>query len=242
MKNDIVKIVKKFIDANIGLLLLLSYFIYDKYDHEYYNIYVINKFCIFVSFCFITYQFRLEQYKEIKDMKIFILINVANIIIYNPWVNIFPTSYLLYVCLLSALYCSFLTVVNDSATVSAETVYTAIEYDKPLEKIKSYIIRMHDIDNIYYNPLLKAIEHKNHELVLFILNRGADVNIIKDNITPLLQAVKNNDVYIANVLISKGANVNYEYCGQTILDYAIYLDKSKEIIELLKNNGGKQFK
>ena len=101
---------------------------------------------------------------------------------------------------------------------------------------------MHDIDNIYYNPLLKAIEHKNHELVLFILNRGADVNIIKDNITPLLQAVKNNDVYIANVLISKGANVNYEYCGQTILDYAIYLDKYKEIIELLKNNGGKQFK
>lgn len=245
MKKNIVSLVRSFIEANIVLLMLLASYMggYIFEEQNNYDVCLILRFCICLSFCFITYQFRLERYKEIENIKIFTILNIVNIFIFNPFILVFSSSYFHFLCLFSGIYCCYLTSVNDQAIISSDQVVNSINDKKPIKKIKSYIIRMEDINDSAYNPLISAIQNKNSELVRFILQRHADVNVIKHNeTTPLLIAVLYNDVDLVSLLISRGANVNYVSNGQTILDCALQNNVSNEIIEILKNNGAKQIK
>ncbi len=80
-----------------------------------------------------------------------------------------------------------------------------------------------------------AVENHDKEMVLFLINRGANVNLNNKDKSVLQIAVENNSKEIVSLLLEKGANVNYVYDGKVALDFT----RDDEIIAILKNHGAK---
>lgn len=54
-----------------------------------------------------------------------------------------------------------------------------------------------------------AVEHGNTDVVEYLINRGADVQIADNvNISPLYTAIKGGNSYIVHMLINAGCDVN----------------------------------
>lgn len=97
---------------------------------------------------------------------------------------------------------------------------------------------------VYYygTPLHAACESGNAELVCFLLNKKANINISTDfNGTPLHGACSNKHIDIVKILINAGANLNLkDINGKTPLNCAEH-KKSLPIIKLLLENGAKVY-
>ncbi|XP_066494772.1 B-cell lymphoma 3 protein [Tiliqua scincoides] len=74
-----------------------------------------------------------------------------------------------------------------------------------------------------FTPLHVAVAISNHDIILTLLDRGADVDAvdIKSGRSPLLHAVENNNLEMVELLLQHGANVNAQsYGGNTALHAA----------------------
>ncbi|XP_054855776.1 B-cell lymphoma 3 protein isoform X2 [Eublepharis macularius] len=90
-----------------------------------------------------------------------------------------------------------------------------------------------------FTPLHVAVAASNHDMILTLLEHGADVDAvdIKSGRSPLLHAVENNNLEMVELLLQHGANVNAQsYGGNTALHAASgrgFLD----VLRLLVRNG-----
>ncbi|XP_015281361.1 PREDICTED: B-cell lymphoma 3 protein [Gekko japonicus] len=90
-----------------------------------------------------------------------------------------------------------------------------------------------------FTPLHVAVATSNHDVILTLLEHGADVDAvdIKSGRSPLLHAVENNNLEMVELLLQHGANVNAQsYGGNTALHAASgrgFLDA----LRLLVRNG-----
>nr|XP_056703750.1 B-cell lymphoma 3 protein [Euleptes europaea] len=90
-----------------------------------------------------------------------------------------------------------------------------------------------------FTPLHVAVATSNHDIILTLLEHGADVDAvdIKSGRSPLLHAVENNNLEMVELLLQHGANVNAQsYGGNTALHAASgrgFLDA----LRLLVRNG-----
>ncbi|GJQ87536.1 hypothetical protein Trydic_g18477 [Trypoxylus dichotomus] len=85
------------------------------------------------------------------------------------------------------------------------------------------------------SPLILAIENGDEVITETLLNHGADVNLEDEyDGTPLHRAVTTSKISIIGLLLRNGANVNYtKRHSWTTLTYAIHLNSSKDVVEML---------
>lgn len=98
-----------------------------------------------------------------------------------------------------------------------------IEYihEGTLEDIKTLDFNKEDINNIVYSPyspyttpLVEASYAGRHEIVKYLIERGADVNLYdKKTPSPLETAISRNRVNIVETLLQAKANVDTLYSG-----------------------------
>ena len=91
-----------------------------------------------------------------------------------------------------------------------------------------------DIDNSF----IKAIENGHNEIVIFLLQNNANVNVnTNDGETALMFAAKNGNKEIVDILIQNDAKVNARMSdGKTALMFATE-NGHKEIVEKLIHHG-----
>lgn len=90
-----------------------------------------------------------------------------------------------------------------------------------------------------FTPLHVAVTTSNHDVILTLLEHGADVDAvdIKSGRSPLLHAVENNNLEMVELLLQHGANVNAQsYGGNTAL-HAASGRGLLEVLRLLVRNG-----
>ncbi|XP_053124853.1 B-cell lymphoma 3 protein isoform X2 [Hemicordylus capensis] len=90
-----------------------------------------------------------------------------------------------------------------------------------------------------FTPLHVAVGSSNRDIILTLLERGADVDAvdIKSGRSPLLHAVENNNLEMVELLLQHGANVNAQsYGGNTAL-HAASGRGLLETLRLLVRNG-----
>lgn len=138
------------------------------------------------------------------------------------------------------------TVITPSSNPQDEFVIAAIHGD--VKRMQALSIEGVDIngpgfDSHYMNPaLIQAAGNGHMNVVLFLLENGADVNVRgRDGLTPLMLASDAGHLEIVRVLLNNGADVNaVNSSGETALTYAIDpRDPHLEIVELLRQAGAK---
>jgi ankyrin repeat protein len=67
-----------------------------------------------------------------------------------------------------------------------------------------------------------AAQSGNKELVQFLLDRGANINLVADELTALMVAIRSREVDIAKLLLARGADTTYKLHGRSAIDYAKY--------------------
>lgn len=77
-----------------------------------------------------------------------------------------------------------------------------------------------------------AITSGNQLLIEVLINNGADVNLVSDDVTPLMAAAKKGNVQIVELLIKHGADVKKKIGNFTAVHYADHYGND-EIVELL---------
>ncbi|KAJ6663521.1 hypothetical protein lerEdw1_009600 [Lerista edwardsae] len=90
-----------------------------------------------------------------------------------------------------------------------------------------------------FTPLHVAVASSNHDTILTLLERGADVDAvdIKSGRSPLLHAVENDNLEMVELLLQHGANVNAQsYGGNTAL-HAASGRGLLDVLRLLVRNG-----
>lgn len=87
-------------------------------------------------------------------------------------------------------------------------------------------------------PIFTAIMRRNREMVKFLIEHGADINIQCNSLTtPLYFASLNNNLEYLNYLLDAGADVDTpDFLNRTPL-YVAVRDRCKEIVKTLMDNG-----
>ncbi|CAM1365012.1 conserved protein of unknown function [Tenacibaculum soleae] len=111
-----------------------------------------------------------------------------------------------------------------------------------IEAIKTFLSKGNDVNALYGNGqtlLFAAIKNdRSHTIATYLLNNGANPNLITDGLTPLMYAVAYQNYTIAKMLITKKANVNLiTKEKQSAIIFAI---KGRDVkaLQLLVDNGG----
>ncbi len=88
--------------------------------------------------------------------------------------------------------------------------YTALAIAKNLKMVKLLVDNGANVNliNMYKPALISAVESNNIEIVEYLLNKGADVNIKVDNNYSAISYP--NNIEIVKILVSKGADVNFK--------------------------------
>lgn len=81
-----------------------------------------------------------------------------------------------------------------------------------------------------------AIKAGNQLLIEVLINNGADVNLVSDDVTPLMAAARSGNIKIVKLLIKHGADVKKRIGNFTALNYADHFGHD-EIVELLSGFG-----
>ncbi|WP_159099334.1 ankyrin repeat domain-containing protein [Aquimarina spinulae] len=110
-----------------------------------------------------------------------------------------------------------------------------------VEGVNVFLDKGNDINKSYdkeYTLLLYAIKNdRTHKIAKYLLNRGADPNLVSDGITPLMYAVAYRNYTIIEELIDHKAEINYVSSKkQTALAIAIK-SRDKEAVKMLINHG-----
>lgn len=88
-------------------------------------------------------------------------------------------------------------------------------------------------------PLTLASQGNKEDIVSYLINRGADVNLENEaGMTPLISAVRFDRIGNIKILLSKGADINYKnkYGNNAVMFAAA--DSNSETLELLINSRG----
>ncbi len=93
-------------------------------------------------------------------------------------------------------------------------VFKAIKHGD-LTNVKSFVKTSDQGDRInkhYFSKritlLQAAIHHDQQEVVQFLIDEGANLDMLSENKTPLMHAAEKNNQYIIDLLIKEGANIN----------------------------------
>ena len=111
-----------------------------------------------------------------------------------------------------------------------------------IEAIKTFLSKGNNINALYGNGqtlLFAAIKNdRSHTIATYLLNNGANPNLITDGLTPLMYAVAYQNYTIAKMLITKKANVNFiTKEKQSAIIFAIK-GRDAKALQLLVDNGG----
>lgn len=99
----------------------------------------------------------------------------------------------------------------------------------------SFVQPQMEIVNSFSTPLNVAVGKGDIEFVRKLIEYGADVNEISEDLSPLMIAARYNKVDILRVLIASGANVSARNeKGFTALKYA-QLSNATEAVAILKD-------
>jgi ankyrin repeat protein len=99
----------------------------------------------------------------------------------------------------------------------------------------SFVKSQIEISSSFATPLTVAVSKGDLAFVKKLLEYGADVNEISEDLSPLMIAARYNKVDILNVLLANGANPNAKNeKGFTALKYA-QLSNATEAIAILKD-------
>lgn len=108
-------------------------------------------------------------------------------------------------------------------------------------KIRENLNEVNSFDSLGYAPIHKAVIKGNFEIVDFLLNNGAQINIkhLMIGATPLHLAVFHKNTLLVKLLLSRGADVNStDNELNTPLHQAYMLDNNNDILNLLNNFEG----
>ncbi len=108
------------------------------------------------------------------------------------------------------------------------------------EFLKNNHINLKDADR--RTSLINACCHKSSsEVIQFLIDSGADVNVLTDNgMTSLMYASRNRNPEVVQLLIDNGADVNAKDDDRwTPLMFASGYNSSPEVIQILIDNGAK---
>jgi ankyrin repeat protein len=95
-----------------------------------------------------------------------------------------------------------------------------------------------DVNNEKYAYLHNAVYYQDENLINYLLDRKADINLAnKDGYTALYLALKENDIQAANVLFEKGAVLDMNMKGHATLLHKAVKEKQPDIINLLIKKG-----
>jgi ankyrin repeat protein len=141
----------------------------------------------------------------------------------------------------------FSRVVNEYRQSTINNLFESLKYKSAFECkniLALYLDGGGDINvrNIVGVPLLNELIYSHHdnsaELVNFLINRGADVNVKSDDATtPLMMASDNDNIDCVQILLEFGANIDIkDEFNFTALAYALG-NLNYEISELLLKNG-----
>jgi ankyrin repeat protein len=118
--------------------------------------------------------------------------------------------------------------------------YSELFSGRALQKIRTLLKKGYDINTIDedgWSLLTYATNNGNYDVVRFLLENEANINIQTDetNRTALIIATEDNDTDIVWLLLKYGADVDIEDCfNKKALTYAKE-ENRYEIIELLEN-------
>jgi len=90
--------------------------------------------------------------------------------------------------------------------------------------------------------LIRAVENNRNDIVLLLINHGADVNLSDDvrGTLPILIASRKGNVDIVRILIEKGADINkQDKYGKNALFYAC-VERKPDIVEVLIENNANE--
>ena len=118
-----------------------------------------------------------------------------------------------------------------------------------LEEVLSRGPQINAVSDTNGTAVAAAAKDGHEKMVQLLLGRGADVNLICDQVdpgrsysTPLANAVRAGDVKITQLLLRSGANVNLASGRKNRTPLAIAVDrKSVAMIKLLFDNGASPF-
>lgn len=137
--------------------------------------------------------------------------------------------------------------------ISRKDVSSSSTPGKEVSKRTAFGLDQYTLDSLFQRACFSAQLSKNSAVVTFLLDAGANVNVMDSSgETQLFSACRSNDVQFAKLLIKNGANVNIvsnagltpllQVCQgrETVVDYgedeSIASNKT-EIVRLLVNNG-----
>ena len=99
----------------------------------------------------------------------------------------------------------------------------------------SFVKPATEITSSFSTPLTMAVGKGDLAFIKKLIEYGADVNELSEDLSPLMIAARYNKVEILNVLLSNGANPNVKNeKGFTALKYA-QLSNATEAIAILKD-------
>lgn len=130
-----------------------------------------------------------------------------------------------------------------SITPSESNKDMVLDMKEEAMKIVKNIIKSEGINSLTENDrtfIFHAASSKNHEIVEYLINNGADINISDDaNITPLQEAVKRNSLDIVKLLVENGAKIHAkDNFSRSALSIAKYSEKYEILtyLESIKEN------
>ena len=86
-------------------------------------------------------------------------------------------------------------------------------------------------------PLVHAVNYQKQEVVKYLIERGANVNVTQGDYSPLISACERNNLDIAKLLIGAGSDIFFkDSFGNSALWKATF-NENIELVKLLLENG-----
>jgi len=215
-KNNNLNILKLFFDTEFDLenniykkykYLKLWKHLHDKIDI--FNLLIQEN--IFVDICYIQFEFSLLIYicksNNFKILKLIIDNIDKKYINYSDYLYISP---LFVSCKNNNIEIIKYLLKNGATDSSKESVFSPLCYNNNFEIIKlliEYNFNVNVIDNKNCTPLVYAAKNDNLEIIEYLLNNGAKMNV-KNSESPLIFACMNNNYVIVEYLLKARVNVN----------------------------------
>ncbi len=81
-----------------------------------------------------------------------------------------------------------------------------------LAEVKEFITPDNRINKHYFSKRITlvqaAIQHNQPQIIQLLIEQGADLELLSENMTPLMHAIKAKNHHIVDLLIKSGANIN----------------------------------
>ena len=124
-------------------------------------------------------------------------------------------------------------------TEGAKDIHQSIKLGD-VEAVKVFLDKGNDINKLYgkgQTLLFDAIKgDRSNKVAQYLLERGADVNLVTDGITPLMYAVAYQNLTIAEALINHKADINFVSKEKQSAVFFAIKGRNPEALQLLIDN------